>query len=137
MTQQDTAASASSLALFLNDAAGCAAQASELLAGCSLTVDRWRILELATRHAGLTMSGLATQLGMPSSTATRIVDHLVADGALHRVVDRADRRRVLLKVTDRGLTVVSQALQHLEPLEAEIRALIEGERRSTRRRTLV
>lgn len=126
MTQHDTAATASSLALLLNGAAGHAAQAAELLAGCALTVDRWRALELATRQPGLTMSGLATELGMPSSTATRIVDHLVADGVLHRVVDSADRRRVVLKVTDRGLTVASQARHYLEPLEIYLRVRIEG-----------
>ena len=128
MTQHATAASASRLALILNGAAGYGTQASELLAGCSLTVDRWRILELAARQDSLTMSGLATQLSMPSSTATRFVDHLVADGLLHRVIDQADRRRVVLKVTAKGHAAVSQASQKLEPLETEIRAFVEGAR---------
>lgn len=125
MTQHATAASASRLALILNSAAAYATRASELLAGCSLTVDRWRILELAERHDSLTMSGLATQLSMPSSTATRLVDHLVADGLLYRVIDSADRRRVLLKVTAKGRTAVSQASRELEPLETELRTPVE------------
>lgn len=128
MTQNDTAASASRLASLLNGAAGYAARAAELLIECSLTLDRWRVLELVARRPGLTMSGLAAQLGVPSSTATRIVDSLVSDGALHRVVDLADRRRVGLKLTHRGRATVIEARQHLEPLETEIGRLIGEDR---------
>ncbi|MDQ2789213.1 MAG: MarR family transcriptional regulator [Actinomycetota bacterium] len=127
MTQYVTVASESSLATALSRAAGYAAQATELLNVCSLSLDRWRVLELVARQPGVTMSGLATQLGTPSSTATRIVDSLVSNGALHRVVDLADRRRVGLKITDRGQATVTEARQHLEPLETEIgKQLSEG-----------
>lgn len=128
MTTQDTAVSASLLASLLNGAAGYAAQAAELLAETPLTVDRWRVLELVARHPESTMSGLATQLGVPSSTATRIVDHLVSDGALHRVVDQVDRRRVILRVTDRGHATLSEVRRHLEPLEARIGRRVDGGR---------
>lgn len=127
MTQHDTPASASLLASLLNGAAGYAAQAADLLADTPLTVDRWRVLELVSRHSQLTMSGLATQLGVPSSTATRIVDHLVSDGALHRVVDQVDRRRVLLRVTDRGRATLSEVGRHLGPLEAAIGGHLDGD----------
>lgn len=127
MTQHDTPVSASLLASLLNGAAGYAAQAADLLADTSLTVDRWRVLELVSRHCDLTMSGLATQLGVPSSTATRIVDHLVSDGALHRVVDQVDRRRVLLRVTDRGRTTLSEVGRHLGPLEAVLGSHLDGD----------
>lgn len=128
MRQHDTPASASLLASLLNAAAGYAAQAADLLADTPLTVDRWRVLELVSRHSELTMSGLATQLGVPSSTATRIVDHLVSDGALHRVVDQVDRRRVLLRVTDRGRATLSEVGRQLGPLEAAIGRHLEGDR---------
>lgn len=127
MVQHGTAAPASVLASVLSGAAGYAARAAELLIGTSLTLDRWRVLELVARHRELTMSGLATQLGVPSSTATRIVDSLVADGALHRVVDLADRRRVRLMLTERGQVIEIEARQHLEPLESEIGRLVGGD----------
>lgn len=128
MTQYGTPASESSLATALSRAAGYAAQATELLNNCSLSLDRWRVLELVERQPGVTMSGLATQLGMPSSTATRIVDSLVSNGALHRIVDLADRRRVGLKITDRGQATVTQARHHLEPLETEIGTRLSADR---------
>lgn len=126
MEQHVTAAPASVLASVLSGAAGYAVRAAELLVDTSLTLDRWRVLELVARHPELTMSGLATQLGVPSSTATRIVDSLVADGALHRVVDLTDRRRVGLKLTERGRAIEIEARQHLEPLETEIDKLVGG-----------
>jgi len=132
MTQHGTAGPEPLLASLLSGAAGYAGRAAELLTECSLTVDRWRVLELVARHSEVTMSGLATQLGVPSSTATRIVDHLVSDGALYRAVDMVDRRRVLLRVTDRGRTSLGEALHQLEPLEAEIGRLIGPERPASR-----
>ncbi len=126
MTQDDTAASPSLLASLLSVAAGYAARAAELLADCSLTVDRWRVLELVDRRAGVTMSSLASELGVPSSTATRIVDHLVSEGALHRVVDRADRRRVVLKTTERGRATALEAARLLTPLESDLARLVPG-----------
>lgn len=126
MTQDDTPAfasvSASLLVSLLNGAAGYAAGAAELLAGTSVTVDRWRVLEAVAHHRELTMSGLAAELGAPSSTTTRLVDHLVSDGALHRVVDQVDRRRVLLRVTDHGRATLTEVRRHLEPLETALEA---------------
>lgn len=127
MGQHDTAAPASVLAVVLSGAAGYAARAAELLMDTSLSLDRWRVLELVARHPELTLSGLASQLGVPSSTATRMVDSLVADGALHRVVDLTDRRRVGLKLTERGRVIEIEARQHLEPLETEIGRLVGGD----------
>lgn len=66
-----------------------------------------RIVALATvLHAGeLTMSELASAIDYPRPLATRLVDELVERDLLMRRHDPADRRRVLVSLTDQGLQV--------------------------------
>lgn len=45
------------------------------------------------------------------SNATQIIDRLEADGLVRRIPDPADRRKVLVQVTEEGLRRVEQAKQ--------------------------
>jgi DNA-binding MarR family transcriptional regulator len=54
-------------------------------------------------HAGsMTMGELAAALSLPQSTATRVVDWLVADGYGERLADSQDRRVVRVTLTETG-----------------------------------
>ncbi len=54
-------------------------------------------------HAdSLTMGELAVALSLPQSTATRVVDWLVADGYGERLADVQDRRVVRVALTEAG-----------------------------------
>ncbi|MBI4217006.1 MAG: MarR family transcriptional regulator [Chloroflexi bacterium] len=75
-----------------------------------------------------TMSELSTGLGVPTSTATRMVDWLEAVGFIHRLADPRDRRVVRVVLTDKGrelrqamdariLERIHQALDCLSPEE--------------------
>lgn len=48
-----------------------------------------------------TAGGIADAAGFPTSTVTGIVDRLVRAGFVSRVRDEQDRRRVILRLTDR------------------------------------
>ncbi len=69
------------------------------------------------RHPNLAAGELARILHLHPSTLTGIVRRLVARKLVERVVDRRDRRRVLLRLTARG-----RALDRLEPGTAEAAA---------------
>ena len=123
MTVQRSGASTSLLSSVLDSAALVYARAAEELAPFELTVDRWRVLDLVSRESALTMTALASRLSIPSTTATRLVDHLVSVGALYRVVDHGDRRRVVLHVSERGQDTLAAAAPTLQRLEDDLKAI--------------
>ncbi len=57
----------------------------------------------------LTLSGLAQKLGTKPSATSILVDRLVNQGLVRRVEDEADRRRVLLSLTEQAGEVVGRA----------------------------
>jgi len=63
----------------------------------------FRILMLLSKTPdGFTMSELGSELKVPMSTATRIVDGLVQGGMVERVNDPNDRRVVRVKMSKNG-----------------------------------
>lgn len=63
----------------------------------------FRILMLLSQNAEpLTMSQLSSELNVPLSTATRIVDGLVRGGMAERVNDSNDRRVVRVRMSQNG-----------------------------------
>jgi DNA-binding MarR family transcriptional regulator len=60
------------------------------------------LILLSQSQEPFTMSKLSTELNVPMSTATRIVDWLVSSGLLERVNDPNDRRVVRVSVSKNG-----------------------------------
>lgn len=60
------------------------------------------LIMLSNNPYPLTMSELSTELNVPLSTATRIVDGLVMREMVERVNDRKDRRVVRVKMSKNG-----------------------------------
>lgn len=60
------------------------------------------LIMLSNNPDPLTMSELSTELNVPLSTATRIVDGLVMREMVERVNDRKDRRVVRVKMSKNG-----------------------------------
>lgn len=59
-----------------------------------------------------TMGDLSSQLGMPLSSSTRIMDSLVNAGFVERVNDPHDRRIVRIQMTDTGQGLFQSALAY-------------------------
>ena len=76
-----------------------------------LTMPQLKVLICVAHGEGITMTQLARMTGMTLSTATGIVDRLVAQGYLGRDDDPQDRRRVLLRPTAEGCALLERLLE--------------------------
>lgn len=71
------------------------------------SIEQWRALAFLADQQGRTMTDLADYALLPAPTATKLIDRMVADALAYRRPDPADRRRVLVYLTERG-----RLLQH-------------------------
>jgi DNA-binding MarR family transcriptional regulator len=109
------------------------------------TEEKWRDAPPAPRHIaalmqivsdeGMSVSTLASRLGISLATASQVVTDLEDGGLVQRVEDAADRRRTLITVAtnhralaqtilDTRLRPVQRALDRMKP--AEQRAVVRG-----------
>jgi DNA-binding MarR family transcriptional regulator len=72
----------------------------------SLTGPRLSALSVIVFGGPVTLSGLAAAEQVRPPTMTRLVDALEAEGLVRRVADKADRRRVRLRATARGRSML-------------------------------
>jgi DNA-binding MarR family transcriptional regulator len=103
-----------------------------------VNVTELRILTVATSRGPITLSGLATSVGIHVSRASRTCDRLVERGLLARDEDPLDRRSVRLTVTNAGSrilrtvaasrrTALAPALRRLSPAQrAELAEALEA-----------
>ena len=59
-----------------------------------------RAVDVIERHGRITAGDLAAEAGLSSGATTTLIDRLEAAGYVRRVRDPADRRRVLVELTD-------------------------------------
>lgn len=71
-----------------------------------LTMSQYRALVLLAYQGDQRVVDLADNLGVNSSTVTRLVARLVRKGFLDRVADPHDRRATLLAITSEGRSMV-------------------------------
>ena len=69
-----------------------------------VTMSQAKVLYLVQAEPDLRMSDLSARLGVSLSTVSGVVDRLVDQGLLTRRDDPADRRHVVLRITDAGST---------------------------------
>lgn len=72
------------------------------LAQSGLSVDEWALINMLGDGKGHAMSEVSEATGVPSPTATRMVDKLISQALLHRATDQGDRRRVLVALSPKG-----------------------------------
>ncbi len=66
------------------------------------------------------MAQLADAVLIPGPSLTRLVDKLVADNLVYRLVDENDRRRVLVYLTGRGRALHDRVAADVEKQSAAI-----------------
>ncbi|WP_226370279.1 MarR family winged helix-turn-helix transcriptional regulator [Pseudonocardia oceani] len=91
-----------------------------VVAADGLTVDQWRVLDLLSGGAGLTMTGIAAAVGVPGPTLTKLVDRLVDTARVYRLADTRDRRRVLVFLSDDGRAVHTRLSPAVRDVETEL-----------------
>lgn len=90
--------------------------------GCAL--EQWRALAFLAGGTGCTMTELADFALLPGPTATKLIDRMVADALVYRRPDPADRRRVLVYLTERGTLLHARAAAIVREHERELEAAL-------------
>jgi DNA-binding MarR family transcriptional regulator len=78
--------------------------------GTSVTLLQFRALMAVARAGTVSASGLAREVGVAPSTATRLCDRLVRARLVARGASPDDRRLVTLSLTARGIDVVDRVV---------------------------
>ena len=97
----------------LADAVGAVARqlrekSAETLAPWGITPAHLRALRTLARHETMRLSELSDHLQVAPRTATEVVDALQARGLVRRRADPADRRAILIEVTERGAGLLAE-----------------------------
>ena len=69
---------------------------------CGITVSQCYTIEALARRGKLSMNQLSEEVGVTTSTMTRVVDVLVRDGIVRRRSNPDDRREVRIELTPAG-----------------------------------
>lgn len=96
----------------------------------SVTITQFRMLVVLEEHGASRLNLLAERLGVTPSTALRMVDRLIAGGIVTREENKADRREVLIGLSDAGQRLVRVVTEHRR---AEIAAIVAAMPTSRRR----
>jgi MarR family transcriptional regulator, organic hydroperoxide resistance regulator len=104
---------------------------AEALAGESVTVEQWRILQALSDGLGHSMSELAAAVLMPSPTLTKAIDRLVDDALVYRRQDDTDRRRVAVFLSDQGRALAGRLDRRVRAHDRTLRAAY-GDQRTER-----
>ncbi|GGP94496.1 DNA-binding MarR family transcriptional regulator [Actinomadura coerulea] len=70
-----------------------------------------RAVEVIARFGRLNLGGLAEELGAIPSSTSRLCDRLEAAGLIARETARADRREIVLRLTDQGERLHAQLVR--------------------------
>lgn len=81
-------------------------------AGVDVTLPQYRALVILAYAGEQRTTDLASELGVNSSTATRLIDRLVRRGLVDRQVRAEDRRATSVTITAAGRDVVDAVMRH-------------------------
>jgi len=90
------------------------------LRSLGLSLSRHRALSIVAGIAPCTMSELADFSAVDRTTLTRTVDQLVEGGLVERATPRADRRQVVLTLTDTGRETCRRSMQAIFDVNREL-----------------
>ena len=83
-------------------------------------VEQWRILKLLAEKNGRPMSELTQAALLNHPTLTKMIDRMVSDALVYRRPDRADGRRVLIFISERGRAMNDRLNRLADLRQAEI-----------------
>jgi DNA-binding MarR family transcriptional regulator len=92
-----------------------------------------RALLVVEEYDGINLRGLAGQLGVILSSASRLCDRLVASGVLERMPGRTDRREIALHLTSAGHNLLDKIrTDRRRRLAAVLEQMTPGSRKALR-----
>lgn len=109
------------LYLLARASTGASAQFHAIVKEKGLSVLEWRVLgQLSGGPA--TVSMLAERALSQQPTLTKVLDRMAAEGLVVRLGDTADRRRVLLRLTEKGRRLAAELVPLARAHEARVLA---------------
>lgn len=79
--------------------------------GMDLTYNQYKTLLTIADRGECSLGDLARELGVAMSSASQMVDRLVGEGLVERNPDEANRRQVIIRLTDNGEALISRLRQ--------------------------
>jgi DNA-binding MarR family transcriptional regulator len=106
---------------------------AEISAGIGLTPGQLRVLaELHFRDPlAMTVSDLARVVVLTSGAMTPLLDQLDERGLIHRQIDPDDRRARRIRITEKGRSQISRALDQQSARHRALNAVLSAEERET------
>jgi DNA-binding MarR family transcriptional regulator len=92
------------------------------------SIEQWRALAFLADGQGRTMTDLADYALLPAPSATKLIDRMVADALAYRRPDPADRRRVLVYLTERGTLLHGRTRDIVQREQNHLQAVLDGTR---------
>jgi DNA-binding MarR family transcriptional regulator len=86
-----------------------------------LTATDAKAMDILTRHGSLTAGELSQHTGLASASVTSLIDRLESRGIVRRVRDRADRRRVIVELIQKG---AKGDVSFFEAMQSEFEKLV-------------
>ncbi len=106
-------------------------RASSYLANDDLGLEEFLILDIVSENENCSMKDIINGLSIAASTATGIVDRLVARGFVERGHSKSDRRKVLIHMTPTGMAAYDRfRSEALESVRSTLEQLTDDEIRS-------
>jgi DNA-binding MarR family transcriptional regulator len=96
------------------------AELEEHLREVGMPIEQVRILEILSGGGGLPMGELAAQALVEPTTLTKMIDRMVADGLVLRLLDPNDRRRVLITLAPAGKVALRRLSRIISSQESRI-----------------
>lgn len=112
------------------------ALAADLLGRHGLSFAKWVAMISLRRFGDLSMTRLAKLAATDRTTLTRSIDSLIADGLVRREASPADRRIVVIRLTEAGRGLLARIRAEIRPLNHQICANLTAEEQSAMARAL-
>lgn len=87
-----------------------------------LSVPEWRLMAILGQCGAMSTVSVIAQTQMNKVRVSRVVTSLLNAGYITREVDRIDRRRAILALTQEGAKVYRQTLSLMKAFDAELQA---------------
>lgn len=93
-----------------------------------LTTSQFYVVATLNSYGRMTMSALADKLGMQKQQATKIANQLVEIHFLRRIYDKADRRIIMVELTEKAKTYVEEySAENMNRISQSFDSLAESE----------
>lgn len=96
-----------------------------------LSVWQWRIIAVLGEREGLTSTEVAQRTLMDKPTVSRAAASLIERGVLERHIDRDDRRRAPMRLTDEGHAIYAAIMPRAIESERELLDALSAEEAAT------